>query len=595
MPLKALLLSKDAEVVQSLRRLLSDQDIATEHCVEPFSAAKKLLDQHFDAIIVDCEDVQGAGWVVQSARMAALNKTSIIIAIQGMAAAGGSKLGENFTLQRPLVAKQAETTLKTARGMMKPGAGAAAPSTPASSMSPAITSEVPHAAATISTGPQSQENSGADALGELDLDELITPKAPPTFAGPARRESVSASPAFGAGAAAAPARERNPLSSLEPETREALADAALEKLSTLAVTAPPPPRPAPPEPPAVHSVRSSTSSPEGKLADLVVPVGGSLTPSPGQHPSSVFDSARRLASESQAKSHFGEAEAIRQRFAGPSYRRRGSHAGIIALAVAVLALVGSIAWTRFHHPSSAEGEGLHVRPLIPVIRATQPEVVPQHNQELVDQPDPNVVETPDRAPQPARGNDNAAKPSAAIVGKEIPESPRPGVPEAATPVNTPVTTPAKATPHGEPIEAPAASTTAAEVEPPPLPVNLPPANGSAGHAINNLLSSVAIPAPPAAVPPQRIQVSQGIVEGMLVHTVKPIYPALARNAHVEGQVVLKAVIAKDGSIRDLKVLKGPAMLTRSAMTAVKQWRYKPYLLNAQPVEVETQITLDFRL
>jgi len=77
--------------------------------------------------------------------------------------------------------------------------------------------------------------------------------------------------------------------------------------------------------------------------------------------------------------------------------------------------------------------------------------------------------------------------------------------------------------------------------------------------------------------------------------VKPIYPALARNAHVEGQVVLKAVIAKDGSIRDLKVLKGPAMLTRSAMTAVKQWRYKPYLLNAQPVEVETQITLDFRL
>src|SRR5438270_2162495 len=266
MPLKALLLSKDAEVVQSLRRLLSDLDIGTEHCVEPFSAAKQLLDQHFDDIIVDCEDVQGAGWVVQSARMAALNKTSIIIAIQGVAAAGGSKLGEDFTLQRPLVAKQAEATLKTARGMMKPGAASAAPS---SILSPSITSEVPLAAATkISTGSQAQKHTVADSLRDLDLDELITPKALPTFAVPASRENLSASPAFGAAAAAAPARERNPLSSREPETREALADAALEKLSTLAVTTPPPARPLSPEPPAIRSARSSASLPNAKVADL---------------------------------------------------------------------------------------------------------------------------------------------------------------------------------------------------------------------------------------------------------------------------------------------------------------------------------------
>ena len=591
MPFKALLLSKDAEVVQSLRRVLSDLDIGTEHCVEPFSAAKKLLDQHFDAIIVDCEDAQGAGWVVQSARMAALNKTSIIIAIQSAASAGGSKLGENFTLQRPLVGKQAEATLKTARGMMKPGTGSAAPSTAASILSPPIAApEVPR----VAVGP-----SGAVAL---DLDDLINPKAPPSFAETAStlkpraaegasRDGANASSAFSTGAAPAPARERSPMSLLEPETREALADAALEKLSTLATPAPA--RPLVPEQPGILPAGSSASSTKAKVADLIVPVGGSLAPSPGQHPSSIFDSARRHASELQERSNFAEADVIRQRFSGSSYRgRKNSHFGIIALVVALLALVASFAWTRFHRPPSTEGEGLHAQPLTPVVQS-QPTVVPQHSQSLVDQPDPNVAEPLNRVPEPA-AESNEMKPSAGIVAREKPENPSSEIPEFAAP---PVSIPPQAAPHvaEKPIEKPAAAgTTPAETEPSPLPTNLAPASGSTGHAINNLLSSVAEPAP-SAVPPQRIQVSQGIVEGMLVHTVKPSYPAMARNAHVEGQVILKAIIAKDGSIRDLKVLKGPAMLTRAAMTAVKQWRYKPYLLNAQPVEVETQITLDFRL
>jgi len=64
---------------------------------------------------------------------------------------------------------------------------------------------------------------------------------------------------------------------------------------------------------------------------------------------------------------------------------------------------------------------------------------------------------------------------------------------------------------------------------------------------------------------------------------------------VEGDVVLAAVIGKDGTVRDLKAVSGPAMLVSSAIQAVRQWRYKPYLLNGQPVEVETQIKLQFRL
>ena len=69
----------------------------------------------------------------------------------------------------------------------------------------------------------------------------------------------------------------------------------------------------------------------------------------------------------------------------------------------------------------------------------------------------------------------------------------------------------------------------------------------------------------------------------------------ARETRVEGDVVLAAVIGKDGTVRDLKAVSGPAMLVSSAIQAVRQWRYKPYLLNGQPVEVETQIKLQFRL
>jgi len=75
----------------------------------------------------------------------------------------------------------------------------------------------------------------------------------------------------------------------------------------------------------------------------------------------------------------------------------------------------------------------------------------------------------------------------------------------------------------------------------------------------------------------------------------PIYPAIARAARVEGTVVLQAVISKAGTIENLRVASGPAMLQQAALDAVKQWRYRPYLLNGQPVEVETTINVVFTL
>ena len=74
---------------------------------------------------------------------------------------------------------------------------------------------------------------------------------------------------------------------------------------------------------------------------------------------------------------------------------------------------------------------------------------------------------------------------------------------------------------------------------------------------------------------------------------QPNYPPLARQARIQGQVVLQAVISKEGTIQNLQLISGHPMLAPAAIEAVKQWRYKPYLLNGEPVEVDTQVVVNF--
>jgi protein TonB len=97
----------------------------------------------------------------------------------------------------------------------------------------------------------------------------------------------------------------------------------------------------------------------------------------------------------------------------------------------------------------------------------------------------------------------------------------------------------------------------------------------------------------AAQPIRRV--SSGVMAGMLVHTVIPTYPAIGRAVRAQGTVQLQATISRDGTIENLRVVSGPPLLQQAAMDAVKQWRYRPYLLNGEPVEVETTINVDFKL
>jgi TonB family protein len=93
----------------------------------------------------------------------------------------------------------------------------------------------------------------------------------------------------------------------------------------------------------------------------------------------------------------------------------------------------------------------------------------------------------------------------------------------------------------------------------------------------------------------RVQLPQGIMAGQLIHKVQPVYPEEARQAKIQGTVLLDAVIGKEGAIVRLKPLSGNPMLIPAAVGAVQQWRYKPYMRDGQPVEVETAITVNFAL
>jgi bla regulator protein blaR1 len=95
--------------------------------------------------------------------------------------------------------------------------------------------------------------------------------------------------------------------------------------------------------------------------------------------------------------------------------------------------------------------------------------------------------------------------------------------------------------------------------------------------------------------PKHLSVPSAVMSGNLLNKVVPTYPPAAKKAKIQGTVVLSAVIGKDGNIENLRVLSGPSELQQSALDAVRQWTYKPYLLNGDPIEVETTVHVVYML
>jgi protein TonB len=111
---------------------------------------------------------------------------------------------------------------------------------------------------------------------------------------------------------------------------------------------------------------------------------------------------------------------------------------------------------------------------------------------------------------------------------------------------------------------------------------------------NSIGNSVDVAPPPTPAPTHPLKVSHW-AEGNIIYRVQPNYPPIARQARIQGTVELRAIISKAGTIENLVVVSGHPMLVKSAIEAVRQWRYRAYLLNNEPIEVETEITVNFVL
>src|ERR1700690_2505875 len=112
------------------------------------------------------------------------------------------------------------------------------------------------------------------------------------------------------------------------------------------------------------------------------------------------------------------------------------------------------------------------------------------------------------------------------------------------------------------------------------------------HAVAVLLVSVALTSLAASqIHPERVRVGQNVMSAQIVTKVAPVYPPLARPARIQGSVVLRVRVNKSGDVTDIQLFSGHPMLAPAAIEAVKQWKYKPYLLNGEAVDVETDVTV----
>ncbi len=224
----------------------------------------------------------------------------------------------------------------------------------------------------------------------------------------------------------------------------------------------------------------------------------------------------------------------------------------------------------------------------------------------------SAVETKIPTPTPAPAQNQASAQNRVSLDskthnaspKAPPEKPPKAKDQSAAPKPLPNAAPARQATNRNnavlhPPETPKESAVAKNGEPSPngtaeTPSSVP--SGVPGGVSNNVVDVVKnIPVAEPKIAAQKVRVSSGLAQGLLVHQVTPQYPARAKQMHIQGSVVLEAVIRKDGTVQNLHALSGSPLLVQAAMDAVRQWRYKPYLLNGEPVEAETQINVNFTL
>jgi TonB family protein len=656
---EALLFCPDEKTARTVTQVLSELEFNVEACLEPFAAVKKLMGQHFDAVVVDCDNEQNATLLFKSARNSTSNQASLAVAVvEGQAGvAKAFRIGANLVLTKPINIEQSKGTLRVARGLLRKGE----PSKPAATPTPGTTSlpavavpakpvaakPVPPARPVVPAKPAAvaAPRPAAPPVAKPVVKPTRPAVAAPTTSIPAAHAPAAQHPVNSAVAASgpgAPPAEDLPRISAE-NTAAAPAAAALTASAKIAAL---PTR-------AMKLPASMPSAPTVKPASsggLPAALGGGAASAPAParevEESHVAEMSLENAATSEATllkpetdspadkpaeagtsepAYVGAAPAFT--FGGanlPEEKTGKSKKTFLGVAAAVL--VGAAlfyGWTQYKGTVSQP-----VRIAAPAPTPTKP--LAAAPKPATSSSSPATSTTPGSAPTDSTsqsGSHPIASP--ATNPNDEDDSPDATAPASTKPAGSTASATAKTSGSdktgldktgpdktgsdktGSDKTAPE-KTGSAKSSASPLVVKggTAPTLRAAGATPDAPAPSMTgIAAAGAAAPPpnlgstasapkpilQTVSISQGVSRGLLIHQVSPVYPKAALAMRIEGTVELTTTISKSGDIAHVKIVSGDPQLAKAAADAVKQWKYKPYLLNGEPVDIQTVVTVNFKL
>ena len=555
MSYQALLFCPDDRLARVVTQVFSELDFTVELVNEPFAAVKKLMAQRYDAVVVDCENEPNATLLFKSARNSSSNQSSLALAlVEGQAGvAKAYRIGANLVLTKPINVEQAKGTLRVARGLLRKHSdtGAASPAAPAKAAPAPTPAQAPAPVAfkaAIPSAPPVQSVKTAPAQSGYEHNEF---------------ESEAELPAMAASAKADDAPVAAPVA--EAKTKISVDDApARNTLPSSLFEAAQPTAPAFKSPAATPALSGAAAAPAPARESAVpVEIKPAVTPA---EPAAGSDSSFAASAVGSSPS-FSALENQDSDGSGGNKKLL-----LVAAAVLIAAALGYFGYTKFGRtsstaqPASRQQTPISATPSVPATSlpsGSPAESVPSSSQQSV-------------------ASGSISKPSASINTPSVAIN---SEPEVITKKIAPAIV-VKSNSSAKPAASPG------EEAAPQVPNPLAVATAS-NKNLSGLVSSVPSALPTATL--GTLKISQGVSQGLLIKRVQPRYPQTALSMRVQGAVQMEATINKEGNITNLKVVSGDAVLAHAASEAVRQWRYKPYYLNGEPVDIQTQITVNFKL
>ncbi len=618
MSYQALLFCQDEKTARTVTQVLSELDFKVEACSETFAAVKKLTSQAFEAVVVDCQNEENAGLLLKTARNSASNQTSLMVAVvEGQAGvAAAFRIGANLVLTKPIAIEQARGTLRVARGLLRRNTIAAPSGAPAQAPAPVMSTPapapvVPPTPAPVRTQvpppariPAVSAPAARPIPPQFPTAPRAIPSAPPQAPPPAALHAAAptANVSFGKletesehqpqpDAASAGLLEALDFKTFEsaPLNPFGAAAAETEIVSVSEINAATP-----------GAVQPSFAAPSASSLRETSAAFGAATAPAREMPNALTHAPSALVAPHFEPTTSGRVEAGFNAPHEAEVRAKGTRtasgsktpliAGVLFVVVAVALYFG---WSQMHKPASPAATVAPIQPPAPDYptpgAATQTEAtVPAHAAAADSQaanPSQASTEKVDRfsrQPRPVADDRPVAQDRVAkdrVAAAPVRSGPQPAQSEPLQ---------VKQLQH---VHQPSTGTSAATQDAPEPPSITGLGATARPEALNTIAHSTAAALP--AIAPQTHNISQGVTSGMLLKRVQPVYPAQALQMHIQGTVSLRATIGKDGLIKDVKVLSGPATLARAATEAVHQWKYRPYTLNGEPVEIQTDININF--